>query len=234
MKAWNSTLNASTKPMKRSEIKPRVKPVSGMLRTASLTAPLTAPAKASLSYKPRMRKCAICRTPFKAFDMRVKWCSPDCGLAVAQRELAKKDRKDLKARKEAMKSIPELKADAQKAFNAYIRYRDKDLPCICCDGWGGEWSRGGIWDAGHFRSRGSADHLRFDERNVHKQLKQCNKWGAGRATDYRIGLIKRIGLANVEALEADQVIVKWTREVLVAIKIEYTKKLKQLMARAGT
>ena len=50
---------------------------------------------------------------------------------------------------------------------------------------------------------GSAAHLRFDERNAHAQRKVCNRWGAGRAVDYRIGLVARIGLAAVEALESD-------------------------------
>jgi hypothetical protein len=139
------------------------------------------------------------------------------------------------ARKEAIKTIPQLKEEAQKIFNAFIRYRDKDKPCIDCGQWHGKSDplTGGQWDAGHYRSTGSADHLRYDERNVHKQLKDCNKWGAGRAVDYRIGLIQRIGIEEVEALEADQTLVKWTRELLQGIKTKYKAKLKALKA-AGT
>jgi hypothetical protein len=68
--------------------------------------------------------------------------------------------------------------------------------------------------------------LRFDERNAHGQLKQCNRWGSGRAVDYRLGLIRKIGLAEVEALEADQSVPKWTIEELKAIKAFYAAKAK--------
>ena len=50
------------------------------------------------------------------------------------------------------------------------------------------------------------------KRNAHGQRKQCNRWGAGRAVDYRIGLICRIGLASVEALESENDPAKWTIE----------------------
>src|SRR3546814_4920656 len=71
---------------------------------------------------------------------------------------------------------------AQIAFNKFIRLRDARKPCICCgkpltDG----ALTGGGYDAGHYRSTGSAPHLRFIEDNCHAQRKQCNQWGAGRA-----------------------------------------------------
>ena len=84
------------------------------------------------------------------------------------------------------------------------------------------------WDCGHYRSTGSASHLRFHEDNAHRQLVICNRYGAGRAVDYRIGLIARIGLERVEALEADNTPHKWTAEELREIKARYKAKLKQM------
>ena len=81
-------------------------------------------------------------------------------------------------------------------------------------------------------STGSAPHLRFDERNAHAQRKVCNRWGAGRAVDYRIGLVARIGLAAVEALESDNTPRKWLREELIYIRDRYRAKLKELKGRA--
>ncbi len=110
----------------------------------------------------------------------------------------------------------------------YIRERDKAQPCICC---GKELARdavGGGYDCGHYRSVGSAPHLRFNEDNAHGQRKVCNRYGGGRAVDYRIGLIKRIGLARVESLEADNEPKKWDIEQLKEIKQYYNQKLKQL------
>jgi len=153
--------------------------------------------------------------------------------AMAERAKAKVERAHLKQRKAALLRIPDLIALAQKDFNAYIRERDKDQPCICCgrtktavDGLG---SHG--WDAGHYRSTGSAPHHRFNENNCHRQLVYCNRHGAGRAVDYRIGLIARIGLAAVEALESDNAIHRWTREELISVRDEYKRKLKTLKAK---
>ena len=139
---------------------------------------------------------------------------------------AKVERASIKARKEAIKTIPDLIKEAQREFNAYIRARDADQLCICCGNPLGTGEVGGAFDCGHYRSTGSAPHLRFDERNAHAQRKVCNRWGAGRAVDYRIGLVARIGLAAVEALESDNSSKKWTREELIAIRDKYRAKLK--------
>lgn len=170
------------------------------------------------------RDCEACGKEFEKQRMGQRVCSPKCAARHVRIETAK--------RKEATKTLNDWIADAQKEFNGYIRARDEAAghPCICCGKFGGEWSRGGIWDCGHYRSRGSAGHLRFDERNAHRQLKQCNSYGGGRHVDYRIGLIARIGLEAVETLEADQGVHKWTVEELKAIKAKYKAKLKALKA----
>lgn len=148
--------------------------------------------------------------------------------AKKARAAAKVERAETRRRKEAIKTLPQLKAEAQAAFNAFIRARDAHQPCICCGLPLSAGDVGGLYDCGHYRSVGSAPHLRYDERNAHAQRKQCNRWGAGRAVDYRIGLIARIGLEAVEALESDNTTRKWTRDELVAIRDEYRQKLKNL------
>ena len=182
------------------------------------------------------KKCRVCKAEFAPQRMGQKACSPICALALAKSERAKKERKQaLLARKEtrqrleAMKGLPQLIREAQTAFNAYVRARDEGKPCICCGQYGNGQTRGGEWDAGHYRSRGAAPHLRFDERNVHAQLKHCNRYKAGNVVGYRAGLIARIGLEAVEALEADNAPRKWSREELIAIKREYVAKRKGLM-----
>lgn len=139
-----------------------------------------------------------------------------------------KEREVVRERRKALETIPELIKAAQREFNAYIRERDKHRPCICCGNPLGSGDVGGAYDCGHYRSRGSASHLRFDERNAHAQRKYCNRHGAGRAVDYRIGLVARIGLAAVEALEADNTPHKWTAEELRQIRETYKAKLKAL------
>lgn len=156
-------------------------------------------------------------------------CSPSCASKKVRADKLH-ERKETKERKEKLKRIPDLIKEAQHEFNAYIRERDKDKPCICCGKplQAGTGSTGGDFDCGHYRSTGSASHLRFNEDNAHGQRKYCNRHGAGRAVDYRICLIARIGLAKVEALEASNTPHKWTREELIAIKEKYRQKLKEL------
>ncbi len=183
-----------------------------------------------------MTKCKICKTEFVKRSMTHKCCSPQCaeifGREQTKKQVEKKEREETKVRKEKLKRLPDWIADAQAVFNKFIRLRDSGLPCICCGRVSSSGSGlGGIYDAGHYRSRGSAGHLRFHEDNCHAQLKQCNRWGAGRAVDYRIGLIQRIGLERVEALEANNTPHKWTVEELKEIIATYRRKIKELEGR---
>jgi hypothetical protein len=177
-------------------------------------------------------KCKECRAEFVRRSMTHKCCSPECaeifGRKQTRLQVAKKEREETKVRKEKLKRLADWIADAQVIFNKFIRLRDSDLPCICCGRFGADGGIGGSYDSGHYRSRGSAGHLRFHEDNAHKQLKQCNRWGAGRAVDYRIGLIQRIGLERVEALEANNIPHKWTVEELKEIIATYRRKIKEL------
>lgn len=179
------------------------------------------------------KRCRICKTEFTPRLPLQKVCGLDCAksLAVSDRVKAEKRaevraRKDTRAKLEAMKSIPELMAEADKAFCAYIRARDAGQPCICCGKHSSGWTRGGEHDGGHYRSRGAASHLRYDERNCHLQLKRCNRRGFDVAS-YRANLVRKIGLAAVEALENDNRTHKWTRDELRAIRDEYRAKLKE-------
>ena len=183
-----------------------------------------------LTYKnPKAKPCGVCERLFVPVRPMMVVCSPACAMKKV-RQAKVEERAKVRTRKEAIKTIPVLIKDAQHASNAYIRARDAHQPCICCGQPLGTGEVGGAFDCGHYRSTGSAAHLRFDERNAHAQRKVCNRWGAGRAVDYRIGLVARIGLAAVEALESDNTPHKWTREELIAIRDTYKKKLKELKA----
>ena len=178
-------------------------------------------------HAPRTKACSVCLRAFTPARPLQAVCSPRC--AHRKVKLTKeKERAEVKKRREAIKTIPELLKEAQREFNSWIRVRDKAglHDCISC-GSVLDWSGNGV-DAGHWRSVGSAKHLRFDERNCHAQCKQCNRYGAGRAVDYRLGLIQRIGLEAVEALESDNRIHKWQRDELIAIKETYRAKRKAL------
>ena len=63
---------------------------------------------------------------------------------------------------------------------------------------------GGNWDCGHYRSVGSAPHLRFHLWGAHKQCVKCNRYLSGNVTEYRTRLIQKIGQEKVEAFEKIQ------------------------------
>jgi len=92
---------------------------------------------------------------------------------------------------------------------------------------------GGGYDCGHWRSVGSAPHLRFHEDNAHGQCKKCNRYDSGRAVDYRIGLIARIGLSRVELLESDFSTKKWSIDDILVIRDSYRKKAHELKKLIG-
>lgn len=87
-----------------------------------------------------------------------------------------------------------LKAKAIRVFNAWIRKRDEGKPCISC----GKYS---TLQAGHFKSAGRANHLRFNEDNVHGQCVHCNYFEQQSDTLYRKNLIEKIGIERVEKLD---------------------------------
>jgi hypothetical protein len=191
----------------------------------------------------RKKRCVntACGTQFIPQRLGQKVCSPSCALAEAKnpenqekarKALADLDRKDLKVRKEKLKSRGDHLRKAQQAFNEYIRWRDQLAGHLCISsGKPLDWS-GNAVDAGHYRSVGSAPHLRFDERNCHAQSKQDNRFLSGNAVDYRIGLIARIGQAAVDELESDQSVKKYTVDELKEIKARYRAKTKELKGRA--
>jgi hypothetical protein len=178
-------------------------------------------------HAPRTKSCAVCQKPFTPARPMQAVCSPRCAHRKVRADKTA-ERVRVKERKRELETIPELIRKAQREFNSFIRERDRLLPCICCGRPLGEGEVGGGFDCGHYRSTGSASHLRFDERNAHGQRKQCNRYGAGRAVDYRMGLVARLGVEAVEALEASNTPHKWERDELREIAAKYRQKLKEL------
>lgn len=92
-------------------------------------------------------------------------------------------------------STPALKLKAIKVFNAWIRDRDKDYPCINC----GKYK---TLQAGHFYAAGKFNALRFNEDNVNGECLACNYYNSqSHAHGYLPNLIKKIGKERVEQLD---------------------------------
>lgn len=182
------------------------------------------------------RKCAVCREAFEPRQAFQTWCGIAHGVIIAAQKLAKAktvkaaiERKADKIQRDKLKTRGQWQTEAQTAFNAFIRARDAGQPCICCGRHSAGAVHGGDFDAGHYRSRGSAPHLRFDERNVHAQLKQCNRYASGNIVGYRVGLVERIGPVAVDALESDQAPRRYSIDDLKQIKATYAAKTRELL-----
>lgn len=128
-----------------------------------------------------------------------------------------------KARVMEVKPLSYWMKRAQAAFNAWVRERDKDQPCISC----GRHHQG-QYHAGHFRPAGSNPEIRFEPDNCHKQCAPCNSHLSGNLTAYRPALIAKIGLARVEWLEGPHEPRRYRKEDYQAIEADYKQKLKEL------
>lgn len=142
---------------------------------------------------------------------------------------AKVERAEHRRKLEAHKSHAKRHAEAQTAVNAFVRLRDRGLPCISCPK---PWAPD--FQAGHYRSRGAAKHLALDPRNIHGQCVQCNLHKHSNAVEYRIRLVERFGAAFVEALEADQAARHLSADDLKAIKVDFAAAARALKRQQET
>lgn len=181
--------------------------------------------------KLRKRKCRVCGKEYQPQQSFQKWCSPQCGFELSQRNIEKKVKAERLEFKRKVKSNDRsaLTDRTQEACNAYIRERDKHQPCISC----GTRKTDIQYHAGHYKSRGSNPALRFHPDNIHKQCARCNNFQSGNITEYRINLVNKIGLPMVEWLEQDHPPQKLTLEDLTDIRDWYKHKLKLLKAKGA-
>ena len=177
----------------------------------------------------KQKTCKVCKTKFTPERPFQTWCSYDCAIELAQKRIETKKEKDrikasreLKEAKERNKTRAKWMKEAQTVFNAFIRARDKDLPCISS----GRFT--GAFDAGHYRSVGSCPELRFNELNCHRQTVHDNQHLHGNLIEYRKRLIDRIGLDKVEWIESKHEPKHYSIEDLKQIKAEYKQKLKEI------
>lgn len=189
---------------------------------------------------PRRKRCPSCRvmfTPARAtqavcgeIECAIAHGKSEKGRAIAGKALAELGRREIKVRKETLKTRADHLREAQAAVNEYVRLRDAYLPCISCDSTpnDNDLMTGSRWDAGHYRSVGACPELRFEPLNIHRQCVKCNRHLSGNAVEYRIRLVRRIGAEKVAWLEGLHAPCKYTVEEIKAIKAEYRAKTKEL------
>lgn len=187
----------------------------------------------------KQKTCKTCKQLFTPYQMGQKVCCGECAISLAISERGKAERvakvKEKRAdavKRDAMRTKPQLTKLAQTAFNSFVRARDAGKPCISCGVPLPATAVGGAFDCGHYRSVGSAVHMRFVEDNAHGQCKHCNMYLAGNHISYRAGLIGRIGQGAVDLIESDNTLRKYTHEGLEEIARHYNAEARRLKREA--
>ena len=136
----------------------------------------------------------------------------------------KAERAAHRVKKQEAKKLSEWLKDVEYWCNKAVRLRDRYLPCISC-----ETTKDVQYAAGHYRTVKAASHLRFNLSNIHKQCNSyCNRYLSGNIVNYRPNLIKKIGLAAVEALENDNTPHRYTIEECKELIVGFKALCKQL------
>lgn len=182
------------------------------------------------------RRCTQCKTYKPVTSMQIKpagaFCNMKCLMAYANDKkntdrLVKIGRKEvnrqLKQRKEKIKTLGEHKKELQTIFNKWVRLMDEGQPCISC-----QRHHTGQYHAGHYRSVGSAPELRYEPLNVHRQCSACNNHLSGNLIQYRVNLIKKIGLEKVEWLEGKHEPKHYKISDIVEMKATYRSFIRKL------
>lgn len=169
-------------------------------------------------------KCSVCKTVFIKERLKQKICSKTaCALSVAEKSKQNREKIERRQIKAKLETRSDCLKKAQTAVNAWVRARDKDLPCISCQRY-----HQGQYHAGHYRSVGACPELRFEPDNIHKQCAPCNNHLSGNIVAYRPRLIDKITLERTEWIEGKHDAKKYTKEDLKAIEVLYKAKLKAL------
>lgn len=171
----------------------------------------------------KQKSCKICKVKFIPSRPLQAVCSPNCAYEHSKIARVKIDKKERKEAKLKLKTKSQWLSETQAVVNKYINLRDKDESCISC----GRFHTG-RYHAGHYKTVKAHPELRFNEQNIHKQCAPCNLHLSGNIINYRINLIKKIGLASVEELEGNHPPAKYTVEDAIAIRDFYKQKIKGL------
>lgn len=177
--------------------------------------------------KASTRRCNYCRRKIDASDAMYgnlkAFCNYVClrnyaSSNAGQKAVEKAYKAETAERKAKLKTRSEWLREAQNAFNAYVRLRDQNKPCISCGSVMTANKLGGLRDCGHMYSRGARPELRFRLDNTASQCVKCNRYLGGCVGDFMLGMRARWGDDRIDRLTQDQDHPKHTVEYLERVK----------------
>ena len=203
----------------------------------------------------KLKVCKVCKCNFLAAPglLRAKVCGPVCAMTLGRSARIKaekvrqvKERRETKAKLAKLKSRGEWLAEAKVAIQQYRRLEElsKGRGCMSCGRSQAEvigtdaWKPGGAWDGGHFVSKGARPELALEPLNIWLQCKSCNA-GSGKYARkgytvnaaFEANLIEQEGAELVEWLKGPHELKHYTTDQLIAIKADYTARVRELKAR---
>ena len=183
--------------------------------------------------------CRVCKNPYQGWSAAQqlnRFCGPVCasewGRMKNDERRHKANKADTRKRREALKTKGDWTKEAQSALNSYIRERDHALPCMACgEFYGGNALTGGGYDAGHYRSRGSAPAMRFHLLNIWRVCTRCNRELSGNIVEMRKNMVLRLGEDRVQGIEHDNRSPRYSVDDLKRIKRIFSRRAKQFRKR---
>lgn len=178
----------------------------------------------------RLKKCHYCGDRAIPYGSILPFCEKnECIYAHNNKCRAKKKRA---AKREANQNDRKyMYQAAKKVMQKYARLRDWGKPCISC---GIDYFKCQI-HGGHFRPAGMNSAVVFNLWNINAQCAQCNSGNmkSGNVSEYRIGLINKIGEEKVVWLERQTQVVKHDVEYLNRLVKIFSKKILMVKKRKG-
>ena len=154
------------------------------------------------------------------------YCDRECIIryGMANKEKGKRIKHREQKREYNANKLTTRKRAAKEACHEYIRFRDRNTPCICC-----EEPLGDNYHAGHWLESGNNPQTRYDENNIHAQRAYCNTYKGGDSGYYKENLIAKVGADIVDdLLNSKGGTMKRTADDYREIESYYKAKLKEL------
>jgi hypothetical protein len=169
----------------------------------------------------KQKKCKVCSVLFTPYKSTQVVCTPKCAIELAFSKPVKTNilRLEKKVKLQKLKTYTQRVNEVKTIFQRWIRMRDKDSPCISC---GIKETK--LWDGGHYKKAELYRGVIFHEFNVNRQCRKCNNYLNGNESNYRQGLVNRIGeqkVKDLELLAQETRVYKWTDLELEFLKIKY-------------
>lgn len=177
-------------------------------------------------------------------------CSSECALSLALSKRAKavkveqvKERRADKVKRDNSRPLSYWKAKAKVAIQQFRRLDELSMGsgCMSCGRTQEQvtgkdiWKPGGLWDGGHYLSKGARPELALEPLNIWLQCKSCNGGSSKYArkgytvnASFRINLIERLGQEQVDWLEGQHPLRHDTIDDLKTLAARYNMMAREL------